>query len=229
VEGARSRGDAARPPVRVIFVGSPGAGKGTQAAKLAEHLGVPRISTGDMLREAIADGTPLGQQAEPLMGQGNLVPDELLIALVRERIDRADCARGFVLDGFPRTVRQAEGLDEMSDGKVSDWTVFSIQVPREELLRRLSGRRWCPRCQATYHVTSNPPKVEGLCDRDGASLVQRRDDREEVVARRLREYEKQAAPLIEYYRDRARLIDIDGNRPMEAVFGDIRDRAGVAA
>jgi adenylate kinase len=213
----------------VIFVGSPGAGKGTQAEKLAEHLRVPRISTGDMLREAIAGGTPLGQRAEPLMGRGKLVPDELLIALVRERIGRPDCARGFVLDGFPRTVGQAEGLAEMSGGKASDWTVFSIQVPREELLRRLSGRRWCPRCQATYHVTSNPPKVEGVCDRDGASLVQRRDDREEVVARRLREYEKQAAPLVEYYRERADLIEIDGNRPMAAVFADIRERTGVAA
>jgi adenylate kinase len=229
VDDARARGGAARLPVRVIFVGSPGAGKGTQAARLAEHLGVPRVATGDMLREAIASGTPLGRQAEPLMGRGKLVPDDLLIALVRDRIARPDCGRGFVLDGFPRTVRQAEGLAEMSEGEVSDWTVFSIRVPREELLRRLSGRRWCPRCQATYHVTSNPPKVEGVCDRDGASLVQRRDDREEVVARRLREYERQTEPLVDYYRDRADLIEIDGNRAMEAVFADLKERAGVTA
>jgi adenylate kinase len=213
----------------VIFVGSPGAGKGTQAAKLAEYLGVPRISTGDMLREAIASGTPLGKQAEPLMGRGNLVPDDFLIALVRERTTREDCARGFVLDGFPRTVRQAEGLAQMSDGEVSDWTVFSVEVPREELLRRLSGRRWCPRCQATYHLTSDPPKMDGVCDNDGEPLVQRDDDREEVVARRLQEYAARTEPLIGYYRERADMVEIDGNRPMEAVFADLKKHVGVAA
>lgn len=144
MDDASAHQGTARPPVRVIFVGSPGAGKGTQAAKLAEYLGVPRISTGDMLREAIASGTPLGKQAEPLMGRGNLVPDDLLIALVRERTTREDCARGFVLDGFPRTVRQAEGLAQMSVGEVSDWTVFSVEVPREELLRRLPGAAGAP-------------------------------------------------------------------------------------
>jgi len=213
----------------VIFVGSPGAGKGTQAAKLAEYLGVPRISSGDMLRETIASGTPLGKQAEPLMGRGNLVPDNLLIALVRERTAQEDCAQGFVLDGFPRTVRQAEGLAEMSDGEVSDWTVFSVQVPREELLRRLSGRRWCPRCQATYHVSSNPPKQDGVCDVDETTLVQRNDDKEEVVARRLEEYEQRTAPLIGYYRERADMVEIDGNRPMEMVFADLKKHVGVAA
>jgi len=227
VDGGSPRVGDAR-PVRVIFVGSPGAGKGTQAARLAEFLGVPRISTGDMLREAIARGTPLGKEAEPLMGRGDLVPDDLLIALVRERTAREDCARGFVLDGFPRTVRQAEGLAEMSEGEVSDWTVFSVQVPREELLRRLSGRRWCPRCQATYHVTSDPPKREGICDVDGATLVQREDDREEVVARRLHEYEERTAPLIGYYRELADVVEIDGNRPMEAVFADLKKHVGVA-
>lgn len=226
---ARARGGTARSRVRVIFLGSPGAGKGTQAAKLAEHLGVPRISTGDMLREAIAVRTPLGQEAEPLMGRGTLVPDDLLIALVRERIEREDCARGFVLDGFPRTVRQAEGLAEMSGCEVSDWTIFKVHVPQTELLRRLSGRRWCRRCQATYHVTSNPPKQEGVCDRDGAALVQRDDDKEEVVARRLREYEEQSAPLVEYYREHADVIEIDGDRPMQVVFAELKDRAGAAA
>jgi adenylate kinase len=182
-----------------------------------------------MLREAIASGTALGRQAEPLMGQGKLVPDELLIALVRKRIGREDCARGFVLDGFPRTVRQAEGLAEMSEGDPRDWTVFSVQVPRDELLRRLSGRRWCPRCQATYHVASSPPKQEGVCDVDGAALVQRDDDREEVVEQRLREYEERTAPLIEHYRERADLIEVDGNRPMEKVFADLLGRLGGAA
>jgi adenylate kinase len=213
----------------VIFVGSPGAGKGTQAARLAAHLGVPRIATGDMLRETIAKGTPLGQGAEALIGRGKLAPDDLLIALVRERVEQEDCARGFVLDGFPRTVRQAEGLAEMSRGSVSDWTVFSIEVPREELLRRLSGRRWCPHCQATYHLTSDPPKKDDVCDNDGETLVQRDDDREEVVARRLQEYAEQTEPLIEYYRQRADMVEIDGNRPMDAVFADLRKRVRVAA
>ena len=228
MDAASAPGPAGK-PVRIIFVGSPGAGKGTQAEKLAAHLGVPRISTGDMLRDAITEGTPLGRQAEPLMEQGNLVSDDLLIALVRERTEQEDCARGFVLDGFPRTVRQAEGLAEMSSGDVSDWTVFSIEVPRDELLRRLSGRRWCPKCQATYHLTSSAPKQDGICDRDVTALVQRDDDAEAVVERRLGEYEKQTAPLIGYYRERADMIPVDGNRPMKEVFADLKQHVGLAA
>lgn len=229
MDAASSRPQDSSRPVRVIFVGSPGAGKGTQAARLAAYLGVPRIATGDMLREAIAKGTPLGQGAEALIGRGKLAPDDLLIALVRERAEQEDCARGFVLDGFPRTVRQAEGLAKMSSGKVSDWTVFSVEVPHEELLRRLSGRRWCPRCQATYHLTSSPPQRDGVCDVDGTVLVQRDDDKESVVAERLQEYAEQSEPLIEYYRERADMIRIDGNRPMDVVFADLKARVGVAA
>jgi adenylate kinase len=214
---------------RVIFVGPPGAGKGTQAAKLAAELRVPRISTGDMLRDAIANETPLGQKAAPLMERGDLVPDDLLIALVTERVSREDCARGFVLDGFPRTLPQAEGLAAMGVWDFSDWIVFEVDVPREELLRRLSGRRWCRRCQATYHVTNDPPEKEGVCDRDGSVLVQRNDDREEVVAQRLREYDRQTAPLVGYYRERGRMVSIDGNRPMETVFAELMEHLGVAA
>jgi adenylate kinase len=214
---------------RVIFVGPPGAGKGTQAAKLAAHLCVPRISTGDMLRDAIANKTPLGKEAEPLMERGDLVPDDLLIALVRERVAREDCAQGVVLDGFPRTLPQAEGLAGMGVWDFSDWVVFEVDVPRAELLNRLSGRRWCPRCQATYHVTNDPPKREGLCDRDGTALVQRNDDREEVVAQRLREYDRQTAPLVGYYRERARMVPVDGDRPMETVFAELVEHLGVAA
>jgi adenylate kinase len=228
VAAASCRGGAAR-PVRVIFLGPPGAGKGTQARKLAAHLGVPRISTGDMLREGIAGETPLGREAKPLMERGKLVPDELLNALVGERIQMEDCADGFVLDGFPRTLAQAEGLTKMNLGPTSNWTVFEVEVPRNELLRRLSGRRWCPRCQSTYHVTSSPPRREGVCDRDGTRLVQREDDKETVVARRLRDYDQQTAPLIGYYRERANVRRIDGNRPMETVFEDLKAAMEVAA
>jgi adenylate kinase len=220
---------AANGPVRVIFLGPPGAGKGTQAARLAAHLAVPRISTGDMLREAIAEGTPRGRKAAPLMERGQLVPDGLLIALIRERIGRDDCERGFVLDGFPRTLPQAEGLARMTARAPGAWTVFEFDVPREELLRRLSGRRWCPRCQATYHVFNAPPKRDGICNRDGTPLVQREDDKEAVVAQRLKEYEERTAPLIEYYRERADVQRIDGNRPAGVVFDDLRATLEVQA
>jgi adenylate kinase len=206
--------------VRVIFLGPPGAGKGTQAAKLATHLGVPRIGTGDMLRTAIAKNTPLGQKAHPLMERGQLVPDDLLVALVRERIGEADCDRGFVLDGFPRTLPQAQGLEEMS-GNPRAWVVFDFEVPRPVLMLRLSGRRWCPSCQATFHLLNDPPKREGVCDACGTGLVQREDDHESVVARRLQEYDARTFPLIEYYRSRARMIPIDGNRAMDVVFQEL--------
>jgi adenylate kinase len=182
-----------------------------------------------MLRDAISEGTPLGRQAEPLMGHGKLVPDELLIALVRERIGRQDCARGFVLDGFPRTVPQAQGLAGMGGWDPSEWMVFEVVVPRDELFRRLSGRRWCRRCQATYHVENDPPEREGVCDNDGAALVQRDDDREEVVHRRLLAYDDQTAAVVDYYREQADVVRIDGNRPMEVVFADLLTKMGVAA
>ena len=220
---------AAMEPVRVILLGPPGAGKGTQAARLAAFLQVPRISTGDMLRDAIARGTEVGRKAGPLMERGNLVPDDLLIALITERIAQPDCARGFVLDGFPRTVPQAEGLARMPGGGGSGWTLFEVDVPREELLRRLSGRRWCPTCQATYHTVYSPPRREGLCDRDGTPLVQREDDKEDVVAQRLREYDESTAPLIGYYRDRGEVHRIDGDRPVHDVFEDMKATLGVRA
>lgn len=210
-----------RAPVRVIFLGPPGAGKGTQAARLATHLGVPKIGTGEMLRTAIAKETPLGRQAHPYMEAGNLVPDDLLVALVRERIAEPDCARGFVLDGFPRTLPQAQGLEEMTGGDPRAWVVFDFAVPRDVLMRRLSGRRWCPSCQATFHLVNDPPRREGLCDSCGSGLLQREDDRESVVSHRLQEYDERTFPLIEYYRTRARLVRVDGNRPMDTVFRDL--------
>ena len=206
--------------VRVIILGAPGAGKGTQAARLAAHLGVPKISTGEMLRTAVAKKTPLGEKVHPVMEKGNLVPDELLVALVRERIAEPDCDRGFVLDGFPRTLPQALGLEEMSE-RPRAWVVFDFEVPREELMKRLSGRRWCPTCQATFHLLNNPPRREGTCDECGTRLIQREDDHESVVAQRLHEYDESTFPLIEYYRTRARMIPIDANRPMDVVFGDL--------
>jgi adenylate kinase len=225
--------DAANPrtpadAVRVIFLGPPGAGKGTQAARLAAHVGVPKIGTGEMLRTAIARNTPLGQQVHPFMETGNLVPDHLLVALVRERIGEPDCDRGFVLDGFPRTLAQAQGLEEMS-GDPRAWVVFDFQVPRAELMRRLSGRRWCPSCQATFHLQNDPPRRLGICDVCGTSLVQREDDHESVVALRLRQYDERTFPLIEYYRTRARIMPVDGHRPMDVVFRALLEAVEVQA
>ncbi len=213
----------------MIFLGPPGAGKGTQAARLAAHLGVPRISTGDMLRDAIAKDTPGGREAQPLVAKGNLAPDRVIVDLVRARIAEPECVHGFVLDGFPRTLPQAEGLEQMMGPGARGWVVFLLEVPREELLARLSGRRWCPACQATYHVPNHPPRRSGVCDRDGTALVQRADDRRDVIAERLREYEARTAPLVDYYRTRARLVRIDGNRPMDQVFQDLIGAAEVAA
>jgi len=214
--------------VRVVFLGPPGAGKGTQAARLAAHLRVPKIGTGEMLRTGIATNTPLGQQVHPFMETGNLVPDHLLVALVRERIAEPDCGRGFVLDGFPRTLPQAHGLEEMS-GNPRAWVVFDFEVPRPVLMLRLSGRRWCPSCQATFHLVNDPPKKGGVCDSCGTALVQREDDHESVVAKRLREYDERTFPLIEYYRTRARMVPIDGNRPMDVVFGELLEAVEVQA
>lgn len=207
----------------VIFLGPPGAGKGTQAGLVAKHFGIPKISTGDMLRESIALKTPLGLQAGPLMEQGRLVPDPLLIGIVRERLERADCESGFVLDGFPRTLNQAEGFEHMRGGdKASELVVLNVEVPRSELLRRLSGRRWCPSCQATFHIHNDPPKVDGVCDRCQAGLIQREDDKETAVARRLQEYDERTSPLIGYYRDRTRFHTIDGHRAVDRVFSDLK-------
>lgn len=215
--------------VRVIFLGPPGAGKGTQAERLAAHLGVPRISTGEMLRTAIAKKTPLGREARPLMDAGHLVPDALLVALIGERTAEGDCRVGYVLDGFPRTLPQAKGLEQMPGGDPRGFVVFDFRVPRAELLLRLSGRRWCPHCQATYHVKNDPPRREMVCDDCGTGLVQRDDDREAVVAERLREYEERTFPLVEYYRSRTRMVAIDGNRAQDVVFQDLLSAVEVRA
>jgi len=196
---------AAHDAVRVIFLGPPGAGKGTQAARLAAHLGVPKISTGEMLRTAIAKKTPLGREAGPLMEKGHLVPDELLLKLVGERTSESDCQLGYA------------------------FIVFDFEVPRAVLLERLSGRRWCPSCQATYHVVNDPPRQPMVCDHCGTKLVQRDDDLEAVVAERLREYDERTFPLVEYYRARTRMVKVDGDRLQDHVFQDLLQAVEVRA
>lgn len=212
---------------RVIFLGPPGAGKGTQAGRLAGHLRIPKISTGDMLREAIAAGTALGRIAGPLMEKGGLVPDDLLDRIIGERLRMKDAQNGYILDGFPRTLRQAEGFEGMTRGDATEqFFVFNVEVPRPELLKRLSGRRWCPHCQSTYHVDNNPPKDDSLCDKDRTLLIQREDDKETAVARRLAEYDERTAPLIDYYRGRSRFHTVDGYRPPDAVFAELKGIVG---
>jgi adenylate kinase len=182
-----------------------------------------------MLRDAIVKKTPLGREAGPLIDQGRLVPDHLLVALIGERTAQPDCKDGFLLDGFPRTLPQADALERMPGGDPRGFVVFDFEVPREELMRRLSGRRLCPNCQATYHLTSNPPKQPMICDVCGSPLVQRDDDMEAVVDRRLQEYDERTLPLVAYYRERTRMIAIDGYRPQDTVFGDLLSAVAVRA
>ena len=203
---------------RVIFLGAPGAGKGTQARRLAAGSGVPQVATGDMLREAVAAGTPLGREAKRFMDQGALVPDEVVIGLVDERLSRPDAGPGYVLDGFPRTVAQAEALDALLRrlGQDLDRVVF-FDVSRDELLRRLTGRRVCRRCGTAFHLVSAPPRVAGQCDQCGGELYQRDDDAEATVGRRLDVYQTQTAPLLDYYRTRGLLVRVAGEGPVDRV------------
>lgn len=216
--------------VRVIFLGPPGAGKGTQAQELAREWGVPHIATGDMLREAVKAQTPLGLEAKRHMDSGGLVPDEVVIGLVGERLALPDAKGGCVLDGFPRTVAQAEALDALfaRAGITLDRVVF-FDVSRAELLRRLTGRRVCRACGRTFHLVSAPPKTPGKCDACGGELYQRADDSEATVATRLDVYDKQTAPLLAYYRARNLLADVPGEGPMDRVAEAIRRAVGQGA
>jgi adenylate kinase len=208
---------------RVVFLGAPGAGKGTQARRLAAGWAVPQVATGDMLREAVAEGTPLGREAKRFMDSGALVPDEVVIGLVDERLARPDLASGYVLDGFPRTVAQAEALDALlrRRGQDLDRVIF-FDVSRDELLRRLTGRRICGQCGTAFHLVSAPPRVAGRCDQCGGELYQRPDDAEATVAHRLDVYQKQTAPLLDYYRDRGLLVRVEGEGPVERVAESIQ-------
>jgi adenylate kinase len=215
--------------LRVIFLGPPGAGKGTQAQALASEWGVPHVATGDMLREAVAAKTPLGLEAKRHMDSGGLVPDEVVIGLVGERLAQPDAKAGVVLDGFPRTVAQAEALDALFARKgLSLDRVVYFNVSRDELLRRLTGRRVCRACGRTYHLVSAPPKVADKCDACGGELYQRVDDREDTVATRLDVYQKQTSPLLEYYRGRNLLAEVAGEGPVAGVAEAIRKATGQA-
>ena len=201
----------------VIFLGPPGAGKGTQAKQIAQEYGVPHISTGDMFREHASRGTALGLRAKAIMERGELVPDDLVLSMVEERISRADCADGFILDGFPRTLPQAQRLDEILERRKVQPLVVHFMVDNDRLMRRLTGRRTCAIGGEIYNIYDHPPKVPGRCDHDGGELVQRPDDREDVIAGRLTAYERQTRPLVDYYRGRGVLKDVDGMAPPAAV------------
>jgi len=195
--------------MRLILLGPPGAGKGTQAKLLAERLGVKHISTGDLLREEVRGGTKLGEKAKGYMDRGELVPDDLIIEMLKGRLDE-----GFILDGFPRNLRQAEALAEYAEVD----RVLNLKLPEGEVVRRLSARRVCERCGQNYNLLTNPPKQEGICDECGGHLIQRKDDRPEVIRHRFRIYEEETAPVKEFYRKLGLLAELDGTRPIEEVF-----------
>jgi adenylate kinase len=208
--------------MNLVFMGLPGAGKGTQAEKIVEHFQIPHISTGDMFRSAIKEGTPLGKEAKSYMDRGGLVPDEVTIGIVNERLAKDDCKKGFLLDGFPRTVAQAEALENilaLADRTIDH--VMYMKVSRDLLLARLTGRRICKECGATYHTEFNPPKVEDVCDKCGGELYQRADDNEETVATRLDVNIKQQESLLDFYKELGYLRTIDGEQGIDKVFEDI--------
>lgn len=208
--------------MRLVLLGLPGSGKGTQAAKLSEHLGIPRISTGDILRKHVADGTDLGKKAKAFMDAGKLVPDELVIAMTERRLREADAQEGFILDGFPRTIAQADALAKITPLDI----VVNLFLEPEELVKRNTGRRVCPKCDAVYHVVNNPPKKSGVCDRCGTALVTRPDDRDDLVRTRIETYEAQTAPLVAYYRQKGLLREVYASGLIDEIFSRIREAIG---
>jgi adenylate kinase len=213
--------------MRVIFLGPPGSGKGTQAKRLQEAQEIPQVSTGDLLRQAVRAGTALGKEAQGQMDSGGLVPDQLVIALLLERIEQPDCARGFILDGFPRTVAQAEALEQAlaQKGKPVD-AVVNFEIDLSKLVERLVGRRVCPNGHGEWHVTFNPPAQPGTCDVCGAALIQREDDQEDRIRTRMETYRRDTEPLIDYYGKRSVLRSINALAPMDEVMGQIESLIG---
>ena len=213
--------------MNIVLLGPPGAGKGTQAARIVEKYNVPHISTGDIFRANIKAGTELGKRAQEYMNRGELVPDELVVEIATDRLAADDCKEGFLLDGFPRTVFQAEKLDEFlaSKGRKIEH-VLNIEVGRDDLMARLTGRRVCKSCGASFHVVNIPPKQEGICDNCGAELVQRADDNEETASNRIEVYNRETKPLIDYYEKAGNIVNIDGGKAAEEVFAAIADRLG---
>ncbi|MCK5879041.1 MAG: adenylate kinase [Holophagae bacterium] len=202
---------------KVVFLGAPGTGKGTQARKLSKKYGLPHVSTGDILRNAVKMGTEMGLKAKAVMDRGDLIPDDVILGIIKNRLLKPDCANGFLLDGFPRTLGQAEGFDRLDSVNCA----IQIDVPDDVLVKRLVSRRTCPSCGTMYHLGYHPPEVAGVCDKCGSTLVQREDDREDVVKSRFRVYVDKTAPLIGYYREKSVLHNVDGNRNVKLVFSDI--------
>lgn len=214
--------------MRLVLLGAPGAGKGTQAKKLIEKYGIPQISTGDLLRAAVAAGTPLGKEAKSYMDKGELVPDSVVLGMVEERLKQDDCKKGYILDGFPRNVAQAEALDKMLNGLgMSLDAALSVDVPFDDLMKRLTGRRTCKSCGQMYNIYFNPPKKEGVCDKCGGELFQREDDKEETIKKRLEVYNSQTAPLIEYYGKKGILKSVNGTGSIDDIFSNICKVLGI--
>ena len=215
--------------MRLVLLGAPGSGKGTQANFLVQDLAIPHISTGDILREAAKNGTPLGLQAKGYMEQGALVPDDLMMELIKQRLSQPDAQKGFLLDGFPRTVAQADGLNDILGAIGSSLDrVISLEVPGNELIKRLTARWSCPKCGAIYNLISQPPRLVGICDACGTALEQRPDDKRETVENRLRVYQAQTAPLIQYYRAKGWLLTVAGDQEPDQVYRSFKDQLTAA-
>jgi adenylate kinase len=213
----------------LVFLGPPGCGKGTQAKLVEEKLKIPHIALGDILREAVSEGSEVGLKAQSFLKQGKLVPDSLVIEVTKERINKPDCASGFILDGFPRTMVQAESLDSVLEslGKKVDRAVY-FTVSLEEIIKRISGRRSCKNCGRVYHVTFNRPKENNKCDNCGIPLYQREDDREETIRTRFEVYQEKTAPLVEYYRKQGKLVEVDGGQELKKVFREVSSVLGLS-
>ncbi|MEO8379604.1 MAG: adenylate kinase [Acidobacteriota bacterium] len=209
--------------MKIIFIGPPGSGKGTQAKRLASRFAIPHISTGDMLREAVAEGTELGREAAPIMAAGALVPDDLMIGIINDRLARPDAANGFILDGFPRTLVQAEKLDSIVGNGQPALRVLQLLVPDDAIVRRIALRRTCVQCGAIYHLENNPPANDSVCDRCGAEVIARPDDTEEAVRKRLESFHRQTMPVATYYKTKSILREVDGVGPLDVVFERIEE------